>query len=196
MSELTPAQAYEKYLALKWHFTTEKYDYFKYQGKIKKNILDTLESKPYKYSFFKLAKKDNVEGFLISNMLSNPNVWIGELVNNKKYTEIYENWKKRKESLTYEFTKDLEQLDPDLYTNLKVVDGEHPILLKLILREKISLETFTIITHLCNISNYWNKQIKDKIIYPSIKLKVQKYYKFITYDTAKFKKIILEKFYE
>ena len=41
---------YVKFLALKKHFTTDNYDYFKYNGKVRAN-LDTFMSRNDAYSF-------------------------------------------------------------------------------------------------------------------------------------------------
>jgi hypothetical protein len=57
-------------------------------------------------------------------------------------------------------------------------------------QKKISLETFTILTHAANIFEYWNDKVVDKIISRDIIRLSRKYKPFLLYDEKKFKDII------
>ncbi len=49
-------EAFGLYQALKLHFTTDSYDYFKYAGKTNISVT-TFENRKDKYHFYKLSRK-------------------------------------------------------------------------------------------------------------------------------------------
>lgn len=53
---MTGFEVYKMYLALKQHFTKEKYDFYKYNGKVRANEKSFEESSD-RYFFKKLATK-------------------------------------------------------------------------------------------------------------------------------------------
>ena len=63
---------YVKYLAMKKHFTDAKYDYHKYNGKIRASY-DKFRTRNDAYFFAKLADRENPEKLLLSNLIANPN---------------------------------------------------------------------------------------------------------------------------
>jgi hypothetical protein len=191
---MTPFEAYMKYLAMKQHFTQKGYDYFKYNGKTNASIT-SFETRKDKYFFHKLSKKDDVENFLMVNLIDNPQVWIGELYNesaDKKYLE----WKKQQESLSYLFKTELNALDEDLNKNFAIDDGQHPYILKQYLRKNISLDTFVIMDDVLKFAKYLDKNVADTIIWPGVHMKMNKYRPFLKYDKFKMRKILKEKFNE
>ena len=146
-------ETYVKYLALKKHFTSDAYDYVKYNGKIRASI-DTFRTRNDAYSFLKLSKKDDVVNFMLANFINNPNTWIRELLDAEAENRYLE-WKKKIESLTYTFKSELKNLDEDWTANFVSRDGQHPYIMTQYSQKKISLETFTILTHAANIFDYW-----------------------------------------
>lgn len=73
---------YSLYCAVKLHFTTDSYDFFKYKGKIKRLSKDSYLKRKDKYFFEKLGKKysyDELPKFLFLNLSKNPKIWVGEL---------------------------------------------------------------------------------------------------------------------
>jgi hypothetical protein len=189
---MNPFEAYMKYLAMKQHFTQKGYDYFKYNGKTNASV-STFDTRKDKYYFYKLSKKDDVENFLMVNLIDNPQIWIGELFNEEAEAK-YLDWKKRQESLSYIFKTDLNALHEDLNKNFAVEDGQHPYILKQYLRKNISLDTFVIIDDILKFAKYLNKNISDTIIWPSVDMKMNKYRAFLKYDKFKMRKILKEKF--
>lgn len=182
---------YVYYLALKRHFTST-YDYFKYNGKVKANAM-SFENRKDKFFFYKLSKKKEAKDLILANMLDNPNQWIGELVNDDAES-IYKDWLKRKQSLTYQFKSDINELEDDFNDNFIVNDGQHPRLLRLFSMNRISLETLVILCDITGCMPYWEKKITDKIVFPDINRLVRKYRPFLDYDKAKLKKILLDKY--
>lgn len=185
-------ETYVKYLALKKHFTSDAYDYVKYNGKIRASI-DTFRTRNDAYSFLKLSKKDDAVNFMLANFINNPNIWIRELLDAEAENRYLE-WKKKIESLTYTFKSELKNLDEDWTANFVSRDGQHPYIMTQYSQKKISLETFTILTHTANIFDYWSEKIVDKIISRDIIRVSRKYKPFLLYDERKFKAIIRDHF--
>jgi hypothetical protein len=183
---------YVYYLALKRHFTSS-YDFFKYNGKVKANSM-SFENRKDKFFFYKLSKKRDSREYILANMLVKPNVWAGDLVDDKA-EQVYSEWCKRKQSLTYQFKSDIVELDDeDFNSNFIVENGQHPRVLKLYNMNRISLETLVILCDITGCLSYWEKNIKDTIVFPDINRLVKKYYPFMEYDKAKMKKILLDKY--
>lgn len=183
---------YVDYLALKRHFTST-YDYFKYNGKVNANA-QSFENRKDKFFFYKLSKKKDARNYILSNMLKNPNVWAGDLID-EKAEAIYNEWLKRKESLTYQFKSDIVELDDeDFNSNFIVENGQHPRVLKLYNMNRISLETLVILCDITGCLKYWEKTINDTIVFPDINRIVSKYRPFLEYDKVKMKKILLDKY--
>lgn len=185
-------ETYIKYLALKKHFTTDGYDYHKYNGKVRASI-ETFRTRPDAYSFAKLSKKDDVINFMLANFINNPNIWIRQLLDFEAQ-DRYNDWRKKQESLTYTFKSELKNLDEDWTANFVSRDGQHPYIMTQYSQKKISLETFTILTHTANIFDYWSEKIVDKIISLDIIRLSRKYKPFLVYDERKFKDIIRDHF--
>jgi len=186
-------EAYIKYLALKKHFTTDGYDYFKYNGKVRASF-DAFNTRNDAYFFTKLAKHEDYQNLMIANMLIKPNIWIRELLD-EEANYRYNEWRKKVESLTYTFKSELKLLHEDYQQNFISRDGQHPHVMTLYNQKKISLETFTILAHSANIFDYWSEKIVDKIISRDIIRLSRKYKPFLDYDEKKFKGIIREHFF-
>lgn len=187
-------EAYKKYLALKSHFTNPKYDYFKYQGHVKVTPA-TFETRKDKYFFYKLAKQKNLEQYLVASFIDlGQTQWIGDLMENMKINNVYAKWLKRQESLTYEFSNNLLQMDDDYNENFKVVDGQHPKLLRLYLQKVVCIETVIILDSITPFLKVWNKNIKDPVVWPEIKMKIDKYKPFVRFNDDKCRQLTVNRF--
>jgi hypothetical protein len=183
--------AYKTYLAVKQHFTSS-YDYFKYNGKIKANIESFLKRKD-KFFFRKLQKKyakDDLVEFFVSNFIEGGDNWIGSLVSQESENN-YEIWKKTKESITYNYHCDIRFLNDycishDISANILIVleDGNHPILLRLLLQNKIKIETIIILDGILKFVRYWDAKLDD-IIWDEKKRLIYNYKPFVQYDLEK-----------
>lgn len=184
--------AYVMYLALKRHFTLgSNYDYFKYNGKTNASK-QSFETRRDRYSFHKLSKKDHPRDFVVANFLQHgPSIWIGDLVADSKYEDTYKAWLKRRESISYVFKSDIEQLD-SIDEDLKSINGDYPRLLQLYMRNKVCIETIIILSNIVGFIKRWNKDISDPVIWPEIYNTCIKYAPFMEYDAEKLKKITIE----
>lgn len=184
---------YTYYLAVKNHFTKPSYDYFKYNGKTSTSV-QAFETKKDKFYYYKLSKNKDAKDLILSNLLQDPRKWVGEIVDNDKSTEIYNEWKKKMQSLSYHFKNELGCLNENFDSNLLVENGQHPHLLKLYNRKVVSLETLVIIADLTKCLTYWDTKITDPVVYPDINMKCRKYRPFLNYDREKMRTILLDTF--
>lgn len=182
---MNPFEAYTMYLGLKMHFTQDKYDYIKYNGKVRANPL-SFDTRKDKFFFYKLSKKEDLLNFYVCNMIEKPGIWAGDLLS-EKCDKIYTDWLKRQQSLTYHFEIETAQLFPDFNDHLKVVNGQHPKLYKLFRQNAVSLETLIILNDLVNFFPYWNKSIDDPILWPNTYKLAMKYKPFFQYNEEKCK---------
>lgn len=189
---MTPFEAFQEYLALKQHFSSDSYDYIKYGGKVSAKQ-DTFEKRRDKYQFYKLSKKIDVSGYLVANFIHNHKLWVGDL-NSKSCEDTYSKWKSRQESLSYKFKTDLEKLDDDFNSNFKIIDGQYPPIIRKYQFDEISLETLVILNKIVNFLPHWNDKISDTIVWPELKKRIEKYTPFVSFDEKKFKEITKNRF--
>ncbi len=192
---------YRKYLAYKLHFTTDKYDYTEHSGMVHTK-LETFTKRNDRYMFHKLSVKYNqeeIDDFMIANFVKKNKAWSGSLLERDSH-ETYLQYRKRKEATNYYFKEDLGRvrslIDMD---NIKpnhvitVSDGQHPILLRHCIGNKITKETLIIMDYHLNFMRDWNKNIIDKIVWPDFYKKVKKFKPFLKFNQTETKIILKEK---
>ena len=83
-------EAYRLHNAIKTHFNSHQYDYFKYSGKIRSKFLPQSQY----YVFETLTKRygKELETFYVSNFLNNPKTWVLDLLS-EDCNEIYKLYK-------------------------------------------------------------------------------------------------------
>jgi hypothetical protein len=188
--------AFALYNAVKLHFTSDSYDFFKYGGKtnVSKSNFATRKDR---YSFYKLSRKYNLQelrDFYVANFLKGGDSWVGEMANEEGESN-YREWQKRNQRLTYQFEQDIIGLFNAVSTPndlLMVRDGQYPLLLKEVMEGTITIETLVILNDIMNFLPMWDKKINDTIIWPDWKRKVVKYTPFLNYDKDKFLSILKE----
>ena len=184
-------ELYVYYLALKRHFTSS-YDFIKYNGKVNANI-NSFETRKDKFFFFKLSKDENAKEMIFANLLADPNMWIGDMLE-EKAKDVYFTWRKKIDSLSYVFRTELGELDFNDPKSDIMTTGDHPRLLKLYMMKRVGEETLIILDDFMSIFRYWDQNISDTILYPDINRKCKNYRPFLDYDKAKMRKIVLDKF--
>ena len=179
------------YSALKQHFTTPDYDFFKYNGKIRNTSVYHFEKRKDKHFFFKIARKINdPKTYLIANFLEDKK-WIGEFTE-----DCYDQLLKRQQSMTYLYETDLGQLDDNFNDNFIIMDDQIPRAVKLFLSGKIFLESLLILLDLTNSWRYYDVKLKDDILWSPLSLKLRKYSPFFwqQYDKSKFRLLTQTRF--
>jgi len=192
---MMPFDAYKCYLAMKNHFTKDKYDYLKYHGKVRATHQAFYKRKD-RFWFEKFARQKNdkeIEEFFVSNFIysSNPEtMWIGEMI--KEGEGRYTEWKKKVQSLSYIFKEESESL----FMNNKVDDvfdcsKGHPIVLKKFLGGSLSIESMVIYDRILGYGKNFDKKLKDPV-WETVSRRVKKYSPFLNIDVFRYKKILKE----
>lgn len=200
MIENSGFAAYALFHALKLHFTSDSYDYIKYNGKT--NVTKTtFSTRKDKYSFYRLSRKfglTELKDYYLANFLVSDVQWVGDIIGPDS-EENYKKWQKRIQSLTYTFESDIIKLldRVDVPNKLLMVGkNEFPLLMQCAQQGDITIETLIILDDVMNFFPMWEKQIYDDIVWPNFKMKCQKYKAFLHYDKEKFKQILKEKIKE
>jgi len=184
--------AYITYLALQRHFTSS-YDYFKYNGKVNATP-QSFEIRKDKFQFYKLSKHNDYKNYIIANLVNtDKKIWVGDLLTNES-DDIYKQWLKKIQSLSYHFKQEVSKLNTDFDSNFKVVDGQHPPLLNEVIAKRFSLEALIILDDVLDIFNHWNNKIGLQIIWERVYSKSIKYKPFLHYDRKVMKQTLLDCF--
>lgn len=194
--KLDPLNCYKTYLALKNHFTKPKYDYLRYNGKVKASLQAFYKRKDRMW-FEKMSRQktdEEIVSFFVANFVlcNDPeSLWIGEIINEGE--QRFSLWKKRTQSLSYVFKEEIEKLFSensieDLFT---IKNGSHPRLLKIFLQGNLSLETMVILDSIFGYRKNFDKKLDDPI-WKFVSMRIIKYSPFIHIDVFKYKKILKE----
>lgn len=192
---MSPFEVYQSYLSLKSHFSNPKYDFFKYNKKVRAT-LTSFNKRSDKYWFEKTSRKypdKEIVNFLVSNFVAtdNPqNLWIGEIINSGERT--YSDWMRRQQSLSYIFKEQSEQMLSESNLN-EVLDAsrQHPPILKKFLGGKICIETLVIYDIIFQFGKVFDTKLMDPV-WETTSLKIKKYKPFLNIDVFQFKKILRE----
>ena len=192
---MVPFEVYKTYLAIKNHFTKEKYDFHKYCGKTNASLQSFYKRKD-RYWFERISRQKSdkeVIEFFVSNFVScsDPEIlWIGEMI--KGGEEKYKQWQKRIQSLSYIFKEETEELFQK-YTVEEVFNCSkgHPPVLKNFLSGKISLETLVIYDRIFLFGKDFDKKLLDPV-WETVSLKIKKYNPFLNIDVFRYRKILKE----
>lgn len=188
-----PFDAYKQYLALKNHFTKEKYDYHKYCGKSRATVQSFYKRKD-RFWFEKLARnKDDKEvvDFFISNFITctDPSkLWIGELI--REGEGRYTDWKKRNQSMSYVFKEEMESIlnNENLDSIFEIKNG-HPIILRKYLGGDISIETLVICDRILGFRKDLDSYLQDPV-WETVSMRMKKYSPFLNIDVFRYKKLL------
>jgi DNA-binding transcriptional regulator/RsmH inhibitor MraZ len=191
---MTGYETFGLYQALKLHFTSESYDFFKYNGKTNASVT-TFENRKDKYHFYKLSRKytdrDDMVNFIVANFVEDENSWVGSLlqenaeVNFRKHQKVIQ-------SLSYTFENECRNLFEGFSNpnDIIMTDGVYPVLLTKTLRSEISIETLCVLNGDLNFFPMWAKRIDDTIRWPEFRRKCVKYASFLPKDDVKYKLIL------
>ncbi len=127
--------------------------------------------------------RDFIANFTSSD--SPEKLWIGGLIKEGE-TE----YQKRKQSLTYLFREQSEELFSS-HPLEKIFDCSkgHPILLKEYLSGRLSLENFVIYEKIFHFREDFDKKLTDPV-WETVSLKIKKYGPFINIDVFNYKKLL------
>ena len=195
---MIPLDVYRTYLSVRNHFTNDNYNFFKFGGKTKASS-SAFEKRRDRYIFDKVSKDykdDEVALLFVSNFVAKEKFWIGNTLSEES-RNIYTMWRKKIQSLSYIFENDVKVIideindrEIDFDSVFKIQDGQHPIILRLTLADRVSLESFLILNKILDFFPQFNRRIEETIIWPDYYKKCVKYEPFVKVDMTRFKFIL------
>ncbi|NDB58615.1 hypothetical protein EB001_09230 [bacterium] len=192
MTQLSPFGAYQLYMAIRSHFMTDSYDFFKYKGKIGRLNPESYGKRPDKQYFEMVSRTlelKQLRDLYIAHFLVDRYYPADFIMDDAE--DVYNNHKKHLQSLSYIFTEDLNKLaDKGFARCFKVSEREYPYIVLLHMRNVISIETMVILDDLVNYMDKFDKFYDDDYIWRKVSRKIRKYKPFLKYDKAKMKSIL------
>lgn len=175
--------AYTMFAAIRLHFTSDKYDYFKYRGSVRSLKQSNFESHKDAWRFEKLARdysgQNELQLMMACNFAANDNLkWIGDL----QSSEARENYLKTRaalDSLQRWFKREMEQLfskhtEDELY-NVIV----SPVLARGVLsKEIIPLLPVVLDQNVLRFLSYWEAE-SNNVVVRSLSTRLIKYQPFV-----------------
>ena len=186
-------EVYSVYLAVKAHFTTDKYDFFRYDGKTRTSE-EKFNERNDRYFFEKLGSKYNqneILEYFVSNFLVNSNFYIKEMKE-----ENWIDWNRKKQSMTYLFGQDIESIlsrYETLNMALQCTNMQHSGIIKMYLGGHIMIETLVLLDKVTKYSSRYDSILSNDVVWKSLSKTVKKYSAFVTFDTLKVKQILSSK---
>jgi len=187
---MTSYEAYVTYLAVKRHFSTGTYDFFKYHGQIKASK-EAFEARKDILKFQKMARiRHPLPEYLAVNLRDDVNLWVGAILNpdaEKKYLK----YRKIVESFVYHLGNELEEIGC-IKTSLKIgSEGEVPKLLDLHLSSVVSLETLIVLDDLIHFSKKFDERLQLNPLWDDLSYKMKKFRPFMaSYDKKKIVQVV------
>ena len=191
---MMPFDCYKTYLAMKNHFTQEKFDYQKFGNKLSRISVKSFYKRKDRFYFEKMSRMypdKDIEKFFVANFVGRDDpqvVYMATIL--KTGEEKYRDWQKKIQSLTYVFKNETQEL----FESKKIDDvfdcsKGHPPILKSHLGGKTSIETMIICDRILGYRNNFDKKMDD-VVWKSVSMKMKKYSPFINIDVFHYKKIL------
>lgn len=157
MSTMTPFEAYQLFVAVRQHMTTDSYDIIKFNGKVKAS-LDSFKKRNDKYMFEKLARLPH-NRLRIAATLVEGGQWVGDVVGqtgeralNKHLGAI--------ESIGYHFAQQLKMLDASTLKDI-FHSEQAPTIAQMFHQGKLSLETMILLNKYLQFVDTWKVKFPD-----------------------------------
>ena len=189
-------KAYRYYLAIKLHFTTDKFNVFENRGHVR-GTREAFNARNDRYIFEKLAQKMPDDREIIQYFTSNfaygndTAIYAGQ-----EADDNYLQWQKRKQSITKIFIDDLASLMTHIEVNklkstalFNFTDSEYPVALKMFIGGKLAIESLRIIDDFTGIVEKWKNHPTVKYIWDDEIRRLIKLTGFVKYDKIKLSKI-------
>ena len=188
-----PFETYKTYLAMKQHFTKDKYDYHKYCGRSRATV-QAFHKRKDRYFFEKMSRQrpdKEIEDYFLANFVTckDPEtLWIGEII--QEGDKNYQQWQKKVQSLSYVFKEEVNTLfDGKKVDEIFDCSKGHPPILKSYLSGNTSLDTLVICDRILEYRKDWDKKLNDPV-WETVSRKIKKYSPFLNIDVPRYKKIL------
>ncbi len=192
---MMPFESYKTYLAMKQHFTKDKYDYHKYCGRSRAS-LNSFYKRKDRYFFEKISRSHpdkEIEDFFVANFVScdDPQtLWIGEII--RDGDQKFKQWQKKVQSLSYHFKQEVTDVFTDDFDSyFEIEDNKHPKILKEFFQKNLSLETLVIMDKVLGYKTKFDKRLRDPV-WNFVSMRMNKYAPFLNINVPRYKKILKE----
>lgn len=187
MSEhLDGFQTYCLFIALKNHFSSPTYDYFKYKG-VTRATRETFESRVDRTQFTRLGraiKPDHIEHYLVANFLRG-RAWVGDFLTTEA-EKTFLAYAKRQANLMAFVISELEEVLSEL-PNSKALftaeEGEYPPILLKTMDGTFCHDSLIVLNSLVRFSDVYDEKYGlDDIVWGKIRFTCQRLKGFINFD--------------
>ena len=180
-------KAWKLYMAVKLHFTTNKYNVFNNRGHVKGGR-DTFYSRNDRFIFERLARKFATERdiiqFYVANFAYGNEAVVYSDVDSESNLTL---WNKRKQSISQVFENDMNgivlHLEKESLTRDQLYNGNLPELLKLYLGGFVTIESMVILDSYTNYLASWKEQLN--LLWEEECRRIDKCKGFVKFDSAR-----------
>ena len=182
---------YKYFMAIKLHFTTDRYDVFESNGKVSGSRA-VFEKRNDRFLFDKIGRKFDQPRDLIDYFVANFAYGNKSVIYSSESNDYHDTWIKRKESRTHMFKTQMsyiqQQLEKDnlKYEDLFSIDNNVPYLLNLYVGGYIHLETMVILDEFENFLPQWEPLV---MLWGDQLRIINKTKKFVKFDKTKIQSI-------
>lgn len=199
-SEMTGFEVYQQYILIKTHFSDETFDATKYNKTSGKpsTYNKRNDRKMFEFLALKISDKD-MKPFFISNFVNHDQYIVDIIDDLDGSIKTFQDWKRKMSQLTYIFEKEcrsiksfMEESDIMFDDLFKTHKDKYPIVMRLMMEEFISFETYILFEKLFTLSTRYDIMYNNADhIYDSYALRIKKYtYYFKSIDLPAYKKIM------
>lgn len=187
---MTPFQVYKLYLALRLHFTSDKYDIIEKRGAIRTSE-QAFARRNDLMGVNRLARKYNVSqctNFMVAN-------FVGGEKNGGMFAigseAVYKQWQGKLERLGYMYQDELRTLCESVkaFDDLMDCSRGHPPILKAYLNGSVSIETLTILEKCLPWVDRVHIYLENDVIWPDLRRTIVKYKPFLKIRKDKYSAI-------
>jgi hypothetical protein len=195
MEHLSGYGAYQLYLAIRTHFNSDSYDFFKFGGKTNATKHSYMKRRDKQF-FEALAKRYNfqeLKDLYVSNFIEGRHYPVN-LVEEEAHSTFFEYCRKR-DALGYVFGDELGKVFvKGVKESISVNRGEYPRILLLYMQHEIGLETLVLFNEYLPFIPMFDKALgKQDILWSVIRQQMLKFKPFMKYDAEKIKGILKRK---
>ena len=187
------------FLSLKNHFTQEKYDFFKYNGKIRGVTKENFTMNSDRFLYQRICREydeKNILDFFVANFAKGK-VWVRDFLE-EEAREDYLAHTKHIQSLSYQFANEIDKLfrDCEPTSCFKPKRGMYPDVFMYYLSGNLSIHSMVILNDMIGFISRWDKAYVGDSIWPKHSILIKKYAPFLEYDKSKLKNILKDKIKE
>jgi len=195
MEHLSGYGAYQLFLAIRTHFNSETYDFFKFGGKTSATKHSYLKRRDKQF-FEILAKRytfQELRDLYVSNFVEG-RYYPVNLVDDEAHSTFYD-YCRRRDALGYTFKAELDKVFRNgIKDSISVSRNEYPRILLLYMQHEISIETLVLFNEFVPFDKKFDRYLgENDTLWCVIRNVMRKFKPFMKCDMDKMRKILKEK---